>query len=90
MREGNRRLATTILISGTAAFLSYLINFFLTKYITANVGIEAYGFVSIAKTAVSYAQIITVAFTTFVVRYIYVAAHLKTEHEEQQPYQPRR
>ena len=31
MREGNRRLATTILISGTAAFLSYLINFFLTK-----------------------------------------------------------
>ena len=75
MREGNRRLATTILISGTAAFLSYLINFFLTKYITANVGIEAYGFVSIAKTAVSYAQIITVAFTTFVVRYISVTYH---------------
>lgn len=75
MQEGNRRLATTILISGMAAFLSYLINFFLTKYITANVGVEAYGFVSIAKTAVSYAQIITVAFTTFVVRYISVSYH---------------
>lgn len=75
MQGENRRLAKTILISGIAAFLSYLINFFLTKYITASVGIEAYGFVSIAKTAVSYAQIITVAFTTFVVRYISVSYH---------------
>lgn len=75
MRDGNRRLIATIMISGTAAFLSYLINFFLTKYITASVGVEAFGFVSIAKTTVSYAQIITVAFTTFVVRYISVSYH---------------
>ena len=86
MREGNRRLITTIMISGTAAFLSYLINFFLTKYITASVGVEAFGFVSIAKTAVSYAQIVTVAFTTFVVRYISVSYHEGKMHEAKSYY----
>ena len=49
-----------------------LFNYFLlTPYITDTIGIEAYGFVSMAKTAVSYAQIFTIALTTFVVRYIF-------------------
>ena len=73
--KDSKRLATTILISGVGTLLSYLINFFLTPYISENVGIEAYGFVSIAKTAVSYAQIVMVALTTFIVRFIAINYH---------------
>lgn len=75
MSNDNKRLIKTITISGLSAVISYLINFFLTSYISENVGIDAYGFVAIAKTAVSYAQIITVALTTFIVRYISMNYH---------------
>lgn len=77
MSKDNSRLIKTICISGSSAVISYLINFFLTSFISENVGIEAYSFVSIAKTAVSYAQIITVALTTFIVRYISINYHQK-------------
>lgn len=85
MNKDNSRLIKTIAISGSSAVISYLINFFLTSYISENVGIEAYSFVSIAKTAVSYAQIITVALTTFIVRYISINYH-KNMIEEARKY----
>lgn len=71
--NGNKKLIITILLSGIATFIGYLINFFLTPYITDLVGIDAYGFVSIAKTMVSYFSIIAVALTTFIVRFISVS-----------------
>ena len=85
MSKENKRLFQTIFISGIATVFSYLINFMLTPYISNHVGIEAYGFVSIAKTAVSYAQIITVALTTFIVRYITLNYH-KNKIEEANSY----
>ena len=80
MGKENKRLILTIVLSGVATFLGYLINFFLTPYITDLVGIDAYGFVSIAKTAVSYASIITVALTTFIVRFVSVD-YLKKDYK---------
>ena len=85
MSGNNIKLAKTILITGFGVFISYVINFLLTPYITDNVGIEAYGFVSIAKTAVSYAEIVTVALTTFVVRYISISYH-KGDMQETREY----
>ena len=82
----NKRLLNTILISGIAAIISYLINYFLTSYITENVGVDAYGFVSIAKTAVSYAQIITIALTNFTVRFISVYYHKNKMREANEFY----
>lgn len=75
MVSQNKQIGKTILISGFGAFLTYAINFVLTPYITSTIGIEAYGFVSIAKTAVSYADIAMTALTAFVVRYISVSYH---------------
>ncbi len=75
MKKKNIQLARTMLLSGIGAGINYLITFLLTPYITDTIGIEAYGFVSMAKTAVSYAQIFTIALTTFVVRYIFVTYH---------------
>ena len=82
----NKRLLNTIFISGIAAIISYLINYFLASYITENVGIDAYGFVSIAKTAVSYAQIITIALTNFTVRFISVYYHKNKMREANEFY----
>lgn len=75
MKNGNKRLFLTITISGMAVIINYFINFFLTPFITDNIGMEAYGFVSIARNAISYADIITVALTSFVVRFISVSYH---------------
>lgn len=74
MKE-NKHLLKTIAISGMGVVISYLITLILTAYITDEIGIEAYGFVSIAKSFTSYASIITVALTTFIVRFISVEYH---------------
>ena len=67
----------TIFISGFAVVLNYFINFFLTSYITNLMGIEAYGFVTLSKTFVEYASVVTIALTSFIVRYISVSYHHK-------------
>lgn len=77
MVNQNKQIGKTIIISGFGAFLTYAINFVLTPYITSTIGIEAYGFVSLAKTTVSYADIAMTAVTAFVVRYISISYHEK-------------
>lgn len=81
MSPKNKALIQTMLASGLAVLLSYLINFFLTPYITDTVGTEAYGFVTFSKTMVGYFSIFTVAFTAFIVRYITLAHHEKKMDE---------
>lgn len=75
MINQNKQIGKTIIISGFGAFLTYAINFVLTPYITSTIGIDAYGFVSIAKTVTSYADIAMTALTSFIVRYISVSYH---------------
>ena len=58
-----------------SSVIAYFVTLFLTEYITENIGIEAYGFVSIAITFVSYGGIITIALTSFMVRYISLSYH---------------
>lgn len=65
----------SIVIMGLSSVIGYLMTMFLTSYITENVGIEAYGFVSIAKTFVDYGGILTIALTSFTVRYITISYH---------------
>lgn len=86
MNKNNLRIATAIIVSGLGVFISYLINFLLTPYITDNIGIEAYGFVSLAKNFVNYAQIATIAITSFVVRYISVSYHERKMQEANEYY----
>lgn len=86
MNSGAGRIAKTIVISGLSVVISYLINFFLTPFITDNIGMGAYGFVSIANNVVTYAGIITVALTSFVVRYVSVSYHRNNIDEANQYY----
>lgn len=86
MAGQNKRLFSTMIISGLSVIISYAINFLVTPYITENLGVEAYSFVSIANTAVNYASIITIALTAFIVRYISVSYHSNKMEEANEYY----
>lgn len=81
----NRRIITTVIVSGLGTLIGYAISFFITPFITENLGIDAYSFVTMANTAVMYAGIVTIALTSFVVRYISIAYH-KGETDEARSY----
>ena len=70
-----KKLFLTILITGGAFAVNYFINFFLTRYITQNIGTDAYGFVGLAKSFASYAMIITIALNSYASRFIAVEYH---------------
>lgn len=70
-----KRMLMTILTSGIATILSFLISFILTPYITNKLGVEAYGFVTLAKNFTEYATIITIALNSYAARYITVSYH---------------
>lgn len=75
----NRKIGTqyvlTTVTSILAVALNYIITLRLTPYITENIGTEAYGFVSMAKTFANYASIFTVALNSFASRYISMEYH---------------
>lgn len=75
----------SIAIMGLSSVVGYLMTICLTSYITENIGIEAYGFVSIAKTFADYGGILTIALTSFVVRYITIH-YYNNEIKEAQSY----
>ena len=74
-KSDNKKIIQTIFVSGLGVIIGYAINFFITPFIVENLGLEAYGFISIANSAVSYAGILTIALTSFIVRYISVSYH---------------
>lgn len=70
-----KKLLITIFVSSLATGMNYIISLFLTPYITNEIGAEAYGFVTLAKTFISYAGIITLALNSYATRYIAIAYH---------------
>ena len=80
-----KRMLMTILTSGIATILSFLISFSLTPYITNKLGVEAYGFVTLAKNFTQYATIITIALNSYAARYITISYH-KNDMKKSQEY----
>lgn len=81
----NLRIFLAIILSGIGVMLSYAINFVLTPFITKQLGIEAFGFVTLAKTLIGYAGILTIALTSFIIRYISIDFH-KSQFKEANEY----
>ena len=86
---GNSKTSTrylvSVILSIIATGINYLITLLLTNYITENIGVEANGFVSLAKTFAGYALIFSVALNSFASRFISVAYH-KGEIEKANKY----
>lgn len=74
-RSTSKQFVLSVFFSFFAVALNYLISLILTPFITENIGTEAYGFVSLAKTFASYASIFTVALNAFSARYISIEYH---------------
>lgn len=63
-------------MSSIAVFISNLvINFFLTPYVLHKLGTEAYGFIGLVNSIVSYISVVTVALNSLAGRYITLAYH---------------
>ena len=79
MKKKNDRffVVLNMLCAISAALVSYFVNFFITPYITENVGVDAYGFISLAMMMISYIDIIAIALNAFAGRYISIAYHEK-------------
>lgn len=65
--------------------VSLIISFFLTPYITGNVGIEAYGLIGLANSFTGYITIITSALNSMASRFIIIELH-KNRHEKANVY----
>lgn len=73
MEFKNKRIGLTMLLSVSSIALSLGINVTLTPYITNVVGSEAYGFVSLAKQFISYANIFMIALNSYAARFLTIA-----------------
>lgn len=74
-RSTSKQFVVSVFFSFFAVALNYLISLVITPFITENIGTEAYGFVSLAKTFANYASIFTIALNSFSSRYISIEYH---------------
>lgn len=61
------------------------INFLIVPYVSENVGVEAYGFVTLANAVITYVDVISIAFNSFASRYIAIEYH-KGNYEKASKY----
>ena len=72
---GNKAVALNMIANTCAFVFATAISFFLTPYITRNVGIEAYGLVGLANSFISYVTLFTAALNSMASRFIIIEIH---------------
>ena len=58
-----------------AVLINSAINFLIVPYVSQNIGVEAYGFVTLANTLATYVDVISIALNSFAGRYIAIEYH---------------
>ena len=74
-----KHIAVTIIISAAVTVLQCLISLIIAPLVTNKVGVEAYGFVTLAKNFTDYANILMIALNSYATRYITIAYLKKDE-----------
>ncbi len=74
-KSSERMIAMNVAWSVIAVAINYFMQFLITPYVTNNIGVEAYGFVSLALSFTGYIDIAAAALNTFAGRFISVAYH---------------
>lgn len=80
-----KHLLATILLSGIATLLQSIISFLVTPLVIKSLGVEAYGYVTLAKNFASYADILMIALNSYAARYISIS-YLKGDNNSFQKY----
>ncbi|MGM9600093.1 MAG: oligosaccharide flippase family protein [Faecousia sp.] len=73
--------ALNILTNLTSFILTFGISFYVTPYVTKNVGMEAYGLIGLANNFTSYISIATAALNSMASRFIILQFHKNNEYE---------
>ena len=76
-----KHIFISMLASAMCTFLVSIISFMVTPIVTGSVGIEAYGYVTLAKNFTSYANILMTALNSYAARYISVSYHKKEKEK---------
>lgn len=71
----NREVALNIFASVFSLGVNFAISFFISPYLVAMIGAEAFGFSSLATNFISYASLITVSLNSMASRFIAVEIH---------------
>ena len=75
------------LIAAIIAFsANIIINFFLSPYIIKHVGVEAYGFFSLANNFVMYISVVTLAINSMAGRFITISVHRENLYQANRYY----
>lgn len=77
MKRSRRVIALNMFWSLLSLCINYLMNFLITPYVTNNIGVEAYGFVALANTFISYVDILAVGLNAFAGRFIAMVYYQK-------------
>lgn len=81
-----RNIFFTIGVGLLGVLVHTFTGFFLTPKITNELGIEVYGFASLARNFVSYTSIATIAINAFAARYLTISYNLNNEKEFKEYY----
>lgn len=71
----NKQLTINLVASILAFIINMGIGFFLTPYVIKNIGVEAYGFVSLGSQFISYVSLVTIALNSMAGRFITIEIH---------------
>jgi O-antigen/teichoic acid export membrane protein len=74
-RKRNKYFVLNIFWSFSVIFINCIVQFLITPYITNRIGIDAYGFVSLANNIMGYIDILAVAVNAYSARYIAIEFH---------------
>ncbi len=75
MEEKKHAIILNMIWSVLAVCINYLMNFLLAPYVTNRIGVEAYGYVSLAYTFITYIDLFSISINAFAGRFISVAYH---------------
>lgn len=75
-----KHIIITMIISAVATVLNCVINLIITPLVTNSIGVEAYGFVTLAKNFTYYANIFMLALNSYAARYLSVS-YLKGDND---------
>lgn len=73
--QDKKRLSINIIAQIVSFAVQFGVNFFLTPFVVGKLGTEAYGFIGLSNTFISYAQILTVALNSMAGRFIAIEYH---------------
>lgn len=69
-KQNNNQIFSNMIWGLFASGLNYFVGFLLTPYITRKLGLEAYGFITLSFSFITYVDVVAVAINAFAARYV--------------------